>query len=136
MRENEVPQDRGVTGDNYRIEYAINDEGNYKLVKSLGSDLVNIANEQVWRTVQIKSEQEKKRVLEKKVSPIAYYIALNQMDLKILSKLTNMSRIRIFWHLRPRVFDKLHQKTLQIYAKVFNISVEELTAPLSPTKGS
>ncbi|MBU2510065.1 hypothetical protein KJ966_01965 [bacterium] len=126
MREDEVPQDKGVIGDNYRVNYALDKEGKYKLVKSSGCDSVNVANEQAWSVIHQQVAEVKNRIKLGELSPIAYFMTINQMDVKILSQLVNMMGLRIRRHLKPRIFSKLPQPILQKYASAFNISLEEL----------
>jgi hypothetical protein len=43
-----------------------------------------------------------------------------------LSMMAGISLWRVKRHLKPRVFKRLSEKTLQKYAEAFNISIEEL----------
>lgn len=52
------------------------------------------------------------------------------MDWSILADYMNSWQFLIKRHAKPSVFKKLSQKTLQKYADIFQISVEELKNPV------
>ena len=54
----------------------------------------------------------------------------NRMDWSILADYMNSWQFLIKRHAKPSVFKKLSQKTLQKYADIFQISVEELKNPV------
>ena len=68
----------------------------------------------------------KKQFFIGEISPIPYYMELNRMDLNVLSSFMGKWKWLINRHFKPSVFKKLSSKTLNKYAKTFNISVEEL----------
>ena len=49
------------------------------------------------------------------------------MAVKLLSQYTGIPRRKIRKHLKPAGFQQLEAETLQKYAEVFNLTVEELT---------
>ena len=59
-------------------------------------------------------------------SPILYYMLLNRMDWAVLASAMHRWQWIIKRHAKPSVFKKLSAKTLQQYAEVFNITVDEL----------
>jgi hypothetical protein len=65
-------------------------------------------------------------VLSGEVSPIAYYMEKNLMDLKLLSDYVGLPKRKIRKHLKPDRFKKLDEETLLKYAETFGISVEML----------
>lgn len=48
------------------------------------------------------------------------------MDIAILSDYTGLWKWTIKRHLKPAVFEKLNEKTLEKYANAFNITVADL----------
>lgn len=52
MREEDVPQDKGVLDDKQVVSYALNDEGRYCLTPSAGWEPVNCANRLAWEDIQ------------------------------------------------------------------------------------
>ena len=66
------------------------------------------------------------KVINGELSPIAYYMEISIMDLKILSQYMGLSKGKVKKHLLPQVFEKLDETLLQQYADLFNISLEKL----------
>jgi hypothetical protein len=81
---------------------------------------------QAWEVINEKVEQVRQDVLAGKVSPIAYYMEKNIMDLKILSDYVNLPRRKVRKHIQPENFSRLEEDILARYADTFNITVDEL----------
>ena len=65
--------------------------------------------------------------LEKgKISPVYYYMLMQDMGIGDLAKRIGISKRKLRRHFRPELFEKLDQETLDKYAMVFGIGVEEL----------
>ncbi len=127
MKIDEVPQDNGMIADHgHEICYAVDENGRYRLVPSLGWEAKNIVNDQAWEVIS--SEAEKMYTLAKKgkVSPLAYYQAKHQMDLTLLAKYVSLPKWRVRRHMKPAVFHKLPTRILQKYCSVFAVSMDEL----------
>jgi hypothetical protein len=126
MKISEVPNDTGITEGIREIRYAVDSDGRYERVGSTGWEPVNIANALAWEQIRREVAAAAIRVKEGKLSPLAYYMAVNQMDQALLARYAGMSRWRIWWHLRPGVFRRLNKKILARYATLFNIPLAEL----------
>ncbi|MCG8550961.1 MAG: hypothetical protein MI799_11215 [Desulfobacterales bacterium] len=127
MEIKDVPQDPGILDDYGReICYAVDRNGNYSLARSIGWDPKNIANRQAWQAIEKKINKARKDILDKKLSPIGFYMACNQMDIKLLAQYMGLYRWQVRRHLKPGVFKKLKPGVLEKYAALFNVSVEEL----------
>jgi len=128
MKKAEVPQDNEglLDGKLREVCYAVDESGNYVTVLSTGWTPKNAALKQAWAEVNEKVEEVKRKVLEGKLSPVAYYMEKNIMNLKLLSQYTGISKWRIRRHLKSKVFSKLDNETLAKYAKIFEIPVASL----------
>lgn len=129
MNINEVPQDDDgflKEGKIRDVCYALDENGNYKQVLSIGWKPKNDALKQAWELVNEKAEDVRQQVLQGKLSPIAYHLEKKLMTPAILSQYTGFAVWRVKRHLKPAVFKKLKPTVLQKYAEVFNLSVEEL----------
>jgi len=129
MNINEVPQDDDgflKAGKVRDVCYALDENGNYKQVLSLGWKPKNDALKQAWEQINEKVEAVRQQALQGKLSPIAYYLEKNLMTPAILAQYTGIAGWRVKRHLNPAVFKKLKPAVLQKYAEVFNLSVEEL----------
>lgn len=135
LRKDDVPQDAGLFEQWHEISYAVDSDGKYVQVPSAGWSVSNFANILAWEEYYDTVEEARKRVLFRKSSPIEYYMIVNQMDVKLLSKYVGMLALRVRWHLRPSVFNKLDPTIKQRYADVFNISLGKLhEIPATPLK--
>ncbi len=129
MNINEVPQDDAgflKEGKVRDVCYAVDDEGNYTQVLSVGWDPKNEAIRQAWKQINSKSEKIRQKVLDGKLSPLAYHMERGLMNVKILSQYTGFSRWVVRRHMKPCKFNKLSIEELEKYAETLNISVETL----------
>ncbi|MEA1992550.1 MAG: hypothetical protein U9N58_10230 [Thermodesulfobacteriota bacterium] len=126
MRKKNVPQDGGILGRWHEISYAIDDDGRYVLAPSVGWEPANIANKQAWELISKQVADVIKRIQAQELSPLAYYMVKNQMDTDLLAKYVRLSRWRVRRHLKPAVFRCLKVSILERYAKIFNVSAEQL----------
>lgn len=127
MKVKDVPQDNGMI-ENYGLEicYATNENGEYELAHSLGWDAKNIVNDQAWELIYNELKTLHDKIRANKLSPLAYHMARNQMDTKLLGKYVSLAGWRVKRHLKPKIFNKLSDSVLSKYADIFDISIEEL----------
>lgn len=126
MEKKEVPQDKGILGHVRVVCYATDENGEYVKSQSAGWEPTNIANSIAWEFINEELAGILERVKKKELSPLAYYMNKNLMDIKLLSQYTGFRVWRVKRHLKPQVFNTLDNKTLQRYASVFNMTVEQL----------
>jgi len=128
MDKDNVPQDDAnmLEGKFKVIKYAVDKNGKYTTVRSVGWEPENVALEQAWDVVNREVEEAKKKVQSGERSPLAYYMAKNMMDAKLLSRYTGFSSRKIKDHLKPEIFKTLGNDVIQKYADVFNIQAENV----------
>lgn len=127
MKIDDVPQDKGmIDGDLTEICYAVDDKGRYVLSSSKGWDPKNIANQQAWEVIRADVQRTLDRIRAGRLSPLAYHMVRNQMNVGLLSKYVPYSRLRVRWHLRPAVFNRLTPAQLKPYADLFEIEPQAL----------
>ena len=68
----------------------------------------------------------RQQIVDVELSPLVYHLQTNLFNLNLLSSYTGISKRRIKKHLKPDYFNQLDERTLNIYASTFEISVEEL----------
>lgn len=127
MKIDQVPKEGNKThrGLN-KAAYAVDGEGNYKLVQTPGWD--------VEETVTMQAVEEFERLVEEataeyaagKASALKVHMYRSRMDLPMLAQATGLCRWRVKRHLKPKVFAKLGEKILGRYAEVLNMEVEAL----------
>lgn len=127
MKIEEVPQDNGMIEDyGHEVCYAVDDQGKYVLSPSLGWEPKNIVNSLAWDLIHQKTKDALKQIHEGKTSPLAYHMAKNQMDVKLLAKYIRLPRWKVKQHLKPDGLKSLEPALLIRYADIFNLSVDQL----------
>ena len=128
MKKEEIPQDRSnlETAKFKELCYAVDDEGQYITAQSTGWDPKTIALDNAIQDINERVEVARQKVIANQTSPIEYYMELHKMDLSILSSYVGIWKWRVKRHFKPSIFKKLNTKTLEKYAEVFEISVNEL----------
>jgi len=127
MEKDKVPQDEGITGGVTReVQYAVDKDGKYVKTFSKGWEAKNIVNELAWEDIQDMVHEADEKIKAGKASPIMHFMAKNQMDINLLADYVELSKWKVKRHLKPKGFRKLKQEQLVNYAKVFNISTDEL----------
>ena len=106
--------------------YVLDDNGNYTTVRSVGWDPKNEVMQDAWDNINEKVKLAREKVLAGKVSPIAYYIEKNIMDVRLVASYMGIWRWKVKRHMKPSVFRKLDYNILEKYAEVFGVTVEQL----------
>ncbi|MCX6248993.1 MAG: hypothetical protein NTW10_14805 [Bacteroidetes bacterium] len=78
-------------------------------------------------------ESLQKKVLSGEVSPIYYFMVLEDLTLSELASRAGFRKRKVKKHLEAACFQTLPVETLQLYADVFNISVKDLLKLLVKT---
>lgn len=129
MNIKEVPQDDAgflKEGKVRDVCYAVDDQGNYTQVLSVGWQPKNEAMKHAWKQVNSKAEKIRQKVLKGKLSPLAYHMEKGLMDTTLISQYTGFSRWTVRRHKNPSKFKELNAEDLQQYAEALNISIETL----------
>jgi hypothetical protein len=129
MKEDQVPQDNAnMLGGKVRVlKYALDKEGNYTKVPTVGWEPENIVLSQAWEAVNENTESIRKKVLAGELSPLAYHMEKQMLNAKMLADYTGYFSFTVKKHLKPKNFKKLSPEQLKKYAEVFQITVEQLT---------
>lgn len=127
MKKKEVPQDPSSLN-NFTKElcYAVDETGKYTTDLSSGWNVKTSALDVAWKDIEKRIADAKSKVLKGEASPVLYYMELKLMDLTILSAYTGFFKWTIKRHLKPEKFNTLSNKKLQLYADVFEVSVDKL----------
>ncbi len=128
MKTTDVPQDDAnmLQGKFKEPVYSLDADGNFTTVPSVGWNPKNEVMQEAWDNVNMKIERAKQDVVSGKVSPIAYYIEKNIMDVGLVASYMGIWKYRVKKHLKPKNFMKLSYGMLERYAKVFDITVDQL----------
>jgi hypothetical protein len=128
MKVEEVPQDNQYLGKtNVRdIYYALDEEGNYRQVSSLGWEAKNQALSLTWESISDDAEAIRRDVLAGKKSPLAYHMETHLLHAGLLASYCGIPRKTVKKHMQPDAFEQLDDAFLQKYADAIRITVEEL----------
>jgi hypothetical protein len=66
------------------------------------------------------------QVLAGELSPLAYHLQRNLLNVKLLSSYTGVPKRHVKKHLKPENFNQLDEEILKKYASALGISIEEL----------
>lgn len=129
MKVEEVPQDlKYFKGTAVRdMDYAVDAQGRYQMVQSDGWAPKNEALEATLDAIDEECQAVLADIRSGKTSPLAYHAMKNLMDVDLLSDYSGFSKRTIRKHFEPQHFAQLDQETLQTYADVLRITVDELT---------
>jgi len=128
MKKEEVPQDNKYLGETTLrdIYYAVDEQGVYCPVSSVGWDVKNEALSLTWEAITEDAENIRQQVLAGEKSPLAYHMETHLLNAGILSSYSGIPKKTIKKHLLPAAFALLDEAVLQRYAGVLNMTVEEL----------
>ncbi len=131
MKKEEVPQDEsGLSRANIKeVVYAVDNDGKYGKALSSGWEAKTIALNESLELIEEQLQETIKKIKQGVLSPIAYYMELQRMDVVVLSGYVGLWQWRVKRHLKAKTFNKLSEKTLKKYAEAFEISLEELKNP-------
>ena len=128
MKKENLPQDPSFLKNFTReVNYVKGDSGKYEQGLSSGWDVKSEALDEAWSDINRRISEAALEVKLGDKSPILFFKELNLMDFATLCAYTGYWKFTIKRHLKPKNFNKLSQKRLKVYAKVFKITVEELT---------
>jgi len=126
MRIKDVPQDDGLNKGMSEITYAVDENGRYAGVRSLGWEPKNIVNAQAWEVITDDLTAIISMVRAGKQSPIAYHMAKRLMTVGLLASYVRLPRWRVKRHLKPSVFSRLKPEILQRYADIFGLTPAQI----------
>lgn len=129
MDVNEVPQESSGFKQRDQVRklmYAVGKDGQYTGVNSAGWEPEHVAMQQAWEEADETVRQTLDQVLRGEQSPIAYFMQKHLMTPALLGKYVGKWGWQVRRHLKPAVFQRLPSALLERYARVFNITMDEL----------
>ena len=127
MKKEDLPQDSSaLVGVTREVCYVKDKDGKYTSDLSTGWDIKKQALDNAWDDIKERVAQAALQVRNGEISPVFYFMEVKLMDLTLLSSYTGFWKWTINRHFKPSIFKNLSDTKLATYAKVFDISVEEL----------
>ena len=113
-------------GQSKELFYYYQDGGNYDKKVGFHPESDAVILQQAWDLFKERIEAARKKVIDGETSPVVYYMEKNLLDPLNLSMMAGISIWRVKRHFKPRVFQRLNEKTLEKYATAFNITIDQL----------
>jgi hypothetical protein len=126
VKARDVPQEEWITGHGSRACYAEDESGRFVVVPSTGWEVERIVNSQAHDQIRRRLREVRREVGEGRASALKYHMESALMDAGLLAATAGLWKFQVKRHLVPRHFDTLGRATLERYAAIFRISVEEL----------
>lgn len=124
----DVPQDGEILEKSgvRDVCYAVDENGNYKQVISVGWDPKNDAINYAWQTIKEECDEIKREIYAGEKSPLAFHIHNLVMTPEILAGYSGFSKYQIKKWCRAKHFNNITQCDLQILAKALNMELNQL----------
>ncbi len=109
------------------ILYVEKDDGTYAPLQT-GSFLTkNYIDDYFGKRQRLESSL-KAQVTRREISPLTYYMVLEELTLPELAARVGISQRKVRKHADPALFSKIPETVLGLYAEVFNVSVNDLVS--------
>ncbi len=127
MKKEDLPQDpSALVGVTREVCYVKDKDGKYTSDLSTGWDVKKQALDNAWDDINERVQEAAAKVKSGEISPVFYFMEKKLMDLSLLSGYTGFWKFTIKRHFKPSVFKSLSDSKLEVYAKAFDISLDEL----------
>jgi hypothetical protein len=127
MKVTEVPQDLDPSYEGgKRLCYAVDESGKIVEAHSSGWQVEETVKSLAWKVINQELAATRLRVRAGRASNLEYFMKRRQMDPHMLALNMGISKLRVYWHLRPRVFRNLNEAWLRQYSSCLEIPVEQL----------
>jgi len=127
MKQEEVPQENNKTLSGIKKAiYATDTKGNYVAIASDGWEVEEIVTSQAVEEFERLAKDALLKVQNKEISPLAYHMVKNRMDLALLAQTTGFFKWTIKRDFKVEKFATMSEKRALIYAEVMGITVDEL----------
>jgi hypothetical protein len=128
MKKADVPHDEAFTEGFLRADYAVDEQGKYTIVTTTGwavqADATALALEEIDRRIAAAWEAGRAG----RLSPLAYHMARRQMTTSLLAEYASVSRLRVWWHMRPHGFARMPLWLALRYCEQMQVGIGELVS--------
>jgi len=126
MKTGDVPSDKGFLEEFRRGACAVDEQGQYRLVATPGWSAETTATaaalEEQDRHIRLAFED----VKAGRKSTLAYHLARRMLTPALLASYARVSRLRVWWHLRPNGLAGISPSLARRYAECLQTTPEEL----------
>ena len=127
MLVHDVPQDSDNLhkGTYKTLVYTVDENGNYVQKQTVGWEPENIAHSMAWENINRRIQDVKLKVMDRKLSPLAFFMEREMMNPRRLSGLIGISSWKIKRHMKPWIYNKITDSYKNRYADFFKVSVSD-----------
>ncbi|MFA5262821.1 MAG: hypothetical protein WC378_03280 [Opitutaceae bacterium] len=126
MKKEDVPQDAGPESEVRRLIWALDENGRYVTVPSIGWDPSNTGFIKYWDFLRGLIRDARRAVEQGEKSPLHYWMTVNILDERMLADYMGLWTWQVRRLIRPSVFARLSPAILERYAAIFRIQADEL----------
>src|SRR5271157_628089 len=106
--------------------YSFGESGSFEKRVGYHGESDRVTLQQAWDLFNDRIEEARQKVKAGLASPILYYMEKTLVTPMDLSMHAGIMVWRVKRHLKPKVFNRLSEKTLKKYTEAFNITLEQL----------
>ncbi|HEY3450956.1 MAG TPA: hypothetical protein VGK67_31660 [Myxococcales bacterium] len=133
MKKDQVPQEPCPELDLFELGYyAVDEKGNYEIIPSAGWQGTNDGWGDRCQLERDGFQEARARVERAEMSPLHYHMAVRKFEPGLLASYMGLWTFQVKRHLKPKVWAKLPAETYERYAKLFQITVDELKTLPAP----
>jgi hypothetical protein len=121
MHKKNVPQDGGVIDPMLHHIYAIDDDGKFIAVRSVGWEVTNFLSIQAAEEVRSKIMSKMEAVKQGRLSPLSVHMIARGLGPSSLAKASGINWLKVRLHLMPWFFNRMSAADTKRYAEVFSI---------------
>lgn len=126
MNKKDVPQDGGVIDPMQHSIYAVDDDGKFIAVRSVGWNVTNFLSIQAMEEDRSKIISEMEAVKQGRLSPLGVHMIAHGLNPASLAKASGIGWLKVRLHLRPWFFNRMSVDDNRRYAEVFSIDPSRL----------
>lgn len=126
MNKSDVPQDDSFLDGHRKAAYAVDEQGRYVVVPSKGYAAEVAATSVALHAQDLAVQRAWEQVKRGEVSPLAYHFAVRQWPLGLAAAHVGLSRVRVWWHLKPRAFLGLSAELKRRYCEALAVTEAQL----------
>ncbi len=119
-------EDEPDVNDGLKIVSYVAQDGDCRPRRQQGWRPVNVVNRQAWQEIEKAVAASQRDIAAGTVSCLHYYMTVYQMTPSLLAGYTGQWSLTIRLHLLPFIFRRLRSSTLQVYADLFQVTVDDL----------
>jgi hypothetical protein len=121
-------QAQSITDGLQTLNYIPNGSGRITASSEESWQPVNEVNHQAWEEIDRHIARATRKIDSGRASCLYYYMVANQMSILLLAKYTRQPFWKVFLHLLPFFFKRLSRRQLRPYARLFQVSEDDLRA--------